>query len=363
GRRADARRGRPGPAAGGAKELAQIGPLILELLPGPHELSDDEAEAVTATAALVGTEAAVPVLAQYRNHSAQRVRLNLMRAWNFFDAEVYADEVLSHVDTHDLFLFAASPAQVRALPRLGDRTRLGVTGDHDPAEILKALPERVEYLGLYENALLNDLQPFGSMSCVRHINLVRCPGVEDLTPLTEAGLTSLFIRDLGGTAGLGLLSTLQSLTASTSLPGGLSTLPQDASLTLLSLGGDAVAETGLRGLSTWPTLESLYIQEDIGDLTPRDWAEIATLPRLSSMSIAAKYLPGLLSAPHLPSLKAVYVTSVHEDTGLTPLSGSCPQVRTVGLYLEHSTGLVTAPYQALFPEAKVTLYPARPLLL
>ncbi|MFH9677782.1 NACHT domain-containing protein [Streptomyces sp. NPDC017405] len=346
-----------------AKELAQIGPLILELLPGPHELSDDEAEAVTATAALVGTEAAVPVLAKYRNHSAHRVRINLMRAWNLFDAEVYADEVLSHVDTHDLFLFATSPAQVRALPRLGERTRVGVTGDYAPAEILKALPERVEYLGLYENTLLNDLQPFGSMPCVRHINLARCPGIEDLTPLTETGLTSLFIRDLGGTAGLDLLSTLRSLSVSTPLPGGLSTLPQEAPLTSLSLGADAVAETGLLGLNTWPTLEYLNIQNDIGDLGPRDWAEIAALPCLSSISIAAKYLPDLLSAPHLPTLETVHVTNVREDTDLTPLCGNCPQVRTLSLYLEeHSTELVTVPYQTLFPEATVTVHPTRPLL-
>ncbi|WP_406415193.1 NACHT domain-containing protein [Streptomyces sp. NBC_00873] len=345
------------------KELAQIGPLILELLPGPDVLSDDEAEAVTATAALVGTEAAVPVLAQYRNHSAERVRTNLMRAWHLFDAEVYADEVLAHVDTHDLFLFLTSPAQVRTLPRLGDRTRLGITGDHDPADILGALPERVEYLGLYENTLLNDLRPFASLPSIHHMNLVSCPGVEDLRPLTEMRLTSLSIRDLGGTAGLDYLTTLQAITVMTRLPDGLTALPQDAPLASLSLGEGAITETGLRGVSTWPTLENLYIQQDIGDLAPRDWAEIARLPRLSSMSIAAKYLPGLLSAPHLPSLKTVYVTSIHEDTDLTPLSGTCPQVRTVGLYLEQNpTRLVPTLYQAFFPSAEVTVHPTRPLL-
>ncbi|MCX5336848.1 NACHT domain-containing protein [Streptomyces sp. NBC_00140] len=346
-----------------AKELAQIGPLILELLPGPHGLSDDEAEAVAATAALVGTEAGVPVLAQYRNHSARGVRVNLMRAWNLFDADVYADDVLSHVDTRDLFLMTTSPAQVRALPRLGDRKRLGVTGNHAPAEILEALPERVEYLGLYDNALLNNLQPFVSMPCVRHINLANCPGVEDLTPLVETGVASLFIRDLGGTAGLNLLSTLRSLTVSTSLPDGLSLLPQDAPLTSLSLGADAVAEIGLRGLSTWPTLKYLSIQSDIGDLDPEDWAEIANLPHLSSISIAATRLAELLSAPHLPTLETVSVTNVRENTDLTGLDGNCPQVRTLGLYLEKPfAGLSTDPYQALFPEAEVTVHPTRPLL-
>ncbi|MFE0850614.1 NACHT domain-containing protein [Streptomyces rochei] len=347
-----------------AKELAQIGPLILELLPGPHDLSDDEAEAVTATAALVGTEAAVPVLARYRNHSAQRVRINLMRAWNLFDAEVYADEVLAHVDTHDVFLFATSPTQVRALPRLGDRKRLGVEGDHAPTDILRALPEHVEYLGLYENTLLNDLRPFASLPSVHHINLARCPRVEDLTPLTETGLASLFIRDIGGTAGLGHFHTLRTLSVGTRLSDGLHALPQDAPLTSLSLFGDALAVAGLRGLSVWPTLEYLNIQNDVGDLVPSDWAEIARLPRLRSMGIAAKFLPGLLSGPALPTLKDVSVTNVREDTDLTALSGSCPQVRTLRLHSEqqHSGRLVTAPYQALFPGAEVTLHASRPYL-
>ncbi|MGW0972005.1 hypothetical protein [Streptomyces sp. NPDC002516] len=134
-------------------------------------------------------------------------------------------------------------------------------------------------------------------------------------------------------------------------------------MTSLSLGGDAVAETGLRGLSTWLTLEYLNIQNDIGDVASRDWAEIARLPCLSSIGIAAKYLPGLLSAPHLPTLETVHVTNIREDTDLTPLYGNCPQVRTLRLYSEeHSTDLVAAPYQALFPEAEVTVHPTRPLL-
>jgi hypothetical protein len=61
---------------------------------------------------------------------------------------MYADEVLAHADTHEVFLFANSPAQVRALSRLGNRARTGVTGDHTPADILRVIPEGVESLNL-----------------------------------------------------------------------------------------------------------------------------------------------------------------------------------------------------------------------
>ncbi|MFE0455213.1 NACHT domain-containing protein [Streptomyces sp. NPDC058914] len=346
------------------KELAQVGPLVLELLPGPQGLSDEEAEAVTATAALVGTDAAVPVLARYRRHSAERVRVNLTRAWDRFDAEVYADEVLTHVDTHDLFVFATLPEQVRALPRLGDRARLGVQGDHRLADVLRALPERVEYLGFYENTLLSDVRPLASLPSVRSLRLARCPRVEDLSPLAELGLASLLVHQLGGATGLDRLDTLRNLIVATRLPGGLTALPQDAPLTWLVLSGEAVVEDGLRGLTTWPTLDHLDVQDDNGVLGPEDWAEVARLPRLTFLRIGEECLSGLVSAPQLSMLEVVQVTNVRADTDLTPLSRSCPQIRTIQLFPEqHSKALVPAPYEALFPDAEVTIQTVRPFLL
>ncbi|MFJ3663042.1 NACHT domain-containing protein [Streptomyces sp. NPDC090119] len=91
-----------------ARELALAGPRVWELLPGPEGLSDEQAEAVTATAALVGTDAAVPLPAKYASHPAQRVRGTLMRAWEYFDSSGYADEVLARVDSDDFYVPASS---------------------------------------------------------------------------------------------------------------------------------------------------------------------------------------------------------------------------------------------------------------
>ncbi|ANH89806.1 ATP-binding protein [Streptomyces sp. SAT1] len=343
------------------KELAEAGPLVLELLPGPQGLSDEEAEAVTATAALIGTDAAVPVLARFRGHAAVRVRVNLMRAWGFFDAEMYADEVLAHVDSSDFFVFADSAAQVRALPRLGDRLRIGVAGDHTLADIRRALPERVEHVGLYQNTVLRDLRPLPSLSSARDLNLSYCPAVEDLSPLAEMGLTSLYVREIGGVKGLGRLRTLRSATIATHLPHGLAALPQDAPFTRLALEGEALSEHGLRGLSAWSELTHLEILDVIGGLDPGDWAEAARLPHLTGLCIRTEHLSGLAHAPRLPTVEAVQVVNVRHDTDLTPLSRCCPQVRTVHLYPEHnSEDLLPAPHEALFPGAKVTIQPSRP---
>ncbi|AWT44688.1 MULTISPECIES: NACHT domain-containing protein [Streptomyces] len=345
------------------EELVTVGPLVLELLPGPLGLSDEEAEAVTATAVLVGTDAAVPVLARYREHPAERVRLNLTRAWHRFDTEVYADEVLAHVDTGDLFIFPGTPAEVRALPRLGDRTRLGVRGDHLPADVLRVLPEQVEYLGFYENALLSDLRPLTELPCVQLLNLVRCPGLSDLSPLAGMGLDSLYVQELGGTAGLERLDTVRELIVVTPLPGGLAALPQDAALIWLAVGGEAIAESGLRGLGRWRTLEVFDVRDDIGPLGPDDWSEVAGLPRLSRLRITAGQLPGLASSPPLPTVEDVTVSKVRADTDLTPLARCCPHVREVTLFPDQTSGpLDRARYEALFPGAEVTVHTLRPFL-
>ncbi|WP_328872988.1 NACHT domain-containing protein [Streptomyces sp. NBC_00287] len=347
-----------------ARTLAEAGPLVLELLPGPEGLTDDEAEAVTATAALVGTDAAVSVLARFQGCRSDRVRVNLTRAWGRFDTEMYATEVLAHVDTDDLYIFADSPEQMAALPLLGHRARLGLTGNYAPADVLEVLPDGVEYLGFYENPVLSDLRSLGSLPLrsLRHLTLVRCPGVGDLSPLADLRLRSLYLHELHELNGLARLTTLENVTLITRLPGGgLAALPQDAPLTWISLGSGAVAETGLRGLSHWQGLDFLDLRDGLGVLGSQDWAEVSLLPRLTRLRMSASLVPGLAGAPRLSTIEELTVTDVREGSDLTALAHVCPQVRTVRLYPEQlSAALNAAPWAAVFPDAEVTAPSARP---
>ncbi|MER6126752.1 hypothetical protein ABT173_29915 [Streptomyces sp. NPDC001795] len=65
-----------------ARALAEAGPLVLELLPGPEGLTDAEARAVVVAASLIGTDAAIPVPARFRSHSALPVRAQLTWTWH-----------------------------------------------------------------------------------------------------------------------------------------------------------------------------------------------------------------------------------------------------------------------------------------
>ncbi|MGI5456774.1 NACHT domain-containing protein [Streptomyces sp. CA-249302] len=347
-----------------ATELAEeVGPLLLELLPGPEGLSDEEAEAVTATAALVGTDAAVPVLARFRGHAAERVRINLARAWERFDAKTYADEVLAHVDTSDFFVFLTSAEHLSALPRLGQQERLGITGDHTLADLLRAVPDNVKQLGIYENNLVSDLRPLTALRSLQHLVLGRGSRVRDIAPLADTGVVDLNLHDLREVSGLDRLDTLESLTLATPLPGGgLAALPQGAPLIHISLGREAVRDTGLRGLSHWPTLRSFHLWEDIDTpLGTKDWSEVAKLPHLSRLGMGAVLIPSLEQAPQLPTVESLEIMSFRENVDLTPLARCCPQVRTVSIHLtQPSVPASTAPFAALFPDAEVTLKPFRP---
>lgn len=345
-----------------ARELAEAGPLVLELLPGPDGLSDEEAEAVTATAALVGTEAAVPVLAQYAEHPADRVRISLMLAWNRFDAQLYADEVLSRVGSDDLFIRVSSPEALRALPRLGRRKRLTVEGDHALRDVLRALPHGVEQLGLTENSLLDDLRPLRELGSLHQLTLGNCPAVRDLAPLAELEPKSLVLGDLGELSGLDRLPTLRRLSLATTLPDGLAALPRSAPLTYLHLGMKARV-MGLGGLSQWRTLTHVNLTSAL-PLVLEDWRELAALPALTRLSVDARLTAPCINAPELPLVEQLYVFDLAEDMDLSLLGRMCPGLRTVTLYPAVSSAPVDAArYARVFAGARITVRHSRPYAL
>lgn len=345
-----------------ARDLAEAGPLVLELLPGPDGLSDEEAEAVTATAALVGSEAAVPVLARYAEHPAERVRISLMLAWDRFDPGLYADEVLARVDSDDFFVRVSSPEALRALSRIGPRKRLSVWGDHEPRDLVRALPAGVERLGLLDNTLLEDLGPLRELGSLRQLNLVDCPAVRDLSALAELEVDNLLLDDLSDLSGLDRLHTLRSLSLATPLAPGLAALPHGAPLTYLHL-YERARLADLRGLSHWATLTHVGLGD--GRLAPGDWAELAALPALTSLTVDARLAAGITgAAPALPAVEELNVTGLREDTDLSALSRLCPGVRGVRLFPAGATTPVDAArYSAQFAGVEVTVSRGRPFAL
>ncbi|MFJ6560851.1 NACHT domain-containing protein [Streptomyces sp. NPDC091412] len=118
-----------------ARALADVGPVVLELLQGPEGLTDDEAYFTVLTASRIGTDAAIPVLTRFRTADDLRVRAELALAWSRFDTERYADEVIAHLQEDDLYFVVSSSQELWALRRFGGRSFLKITSPLKPEEI------------------------------------------------------------------------------------------------------------------------------------------------------------------------------------------------------------------------------------
>lgn len=119
-----------------ARALAEVGPVVLELLQGPENLANDEAYFTVLTAARIGTDAAIPVLTRFRTMDDQRVRAELALAWSRFDTDRYAEEVIAHLyEDDELYFVVSNIRELRALRRFGGRSLLRIASALSPEEI------------------------------------------------------------------------------------------------------------------------------------------------------------------------------------------------------------------------------------
>jgi hypothetical protein len=331
-----------------ARALAEAGPLVLELLPGPEGLTDTEARGVVVTASLIGTDAAVPVLARFRSHPALPVRAQLTWGWHRFDTERYASEVVAHLDPADLYFTAHSTAQLHVLRELGGRPRLQIVGDIDSAALRSALPpDQVTHLALRYNSRLRDLDFLTAQRRLEQLNLDQSTEVEDLTPLTELPLRRLSLMSAPGRdpapGGLTRLTSLRELNLGHRLTGrSLSEcLPLDAQLEVVSFGLDVLLDTGMRGLSHWQSLRTLWLSRMPCALSRADWSEVAELPGLRELRIHRAALESLGSAPPLPTVEHLELRKLAGNEDLSGLRSVLPNLRTVNFVLNADTA--TAP--------------------
>ncbi|MBQ0890937.1 NACHT domain-containing protein [Streptomyces sp. RM72] len=316
-----------------ATVLADAGPLVLELLPGPDGLTDAQAHGVTVTASRLATQepaGALAVLRRFRRHPALDVRRQLVGTWDRFEPREYAGEVLERLDRAGLFLSCRTAAQRAVLADMGVWHKLQFRGPHTLDDILACVPEpgAVEELSLLENPEVTDLEALVALGSLRRLTLLNCGparGLGQLSALPLRGLTVVGPADL---TGLDELTSLQQLSLVQRLPGTRLTdsLPVAARLHLLFLGRQAAADTGLRGLSRWPTLRDLRLPGY--RVTADDWTELSRLPRLEDLSLDASALDSCPDA-----------------------SAALPGVRTLQLFGSH--GHDTARVATLFPRAVV----------
>ncbi|WP_431331283.1 NACHT domain-containing protein [Streptomyces sp. IPPR8] len=345
-----------------AKALAEAGPLVLELLPGPEGLTDAEAHGVTVTASLLaGREpsGALAVLRRFRDHPALRVRRQLVGTWERFDAREYAVEVLDHLDRTDLFLSCTTVEQRATLADMRPWSLLDLRG---PGSVSAAIgyvgePDVVEELHVADDPELTDLAELTVFGSLRRLQLVSCLSARGLAGLSALPLSELAISDMADLSGLRELDSLRFLSLTQELPGGQLTdaLPLAAPFEFLFLGLTAIDSTGLGGLSHWQSLKYLSLGPKLS-LGADDWAEIAQLPLLTCLYLnATLFSDGLGPLPVLPGVGELRLAALNGEEDVSVLPSRLPGVRTVVLQTAPGARFDTTPYAALFPDAEVSV--------
>ncbi|MEV5611607.1 NACHT domain-containing protein [Streptomyces sp. NPDC052225] len=341
-----------------AEQLAQAGPLVLELLPGPEGLSEEEAHAVTVTASRLGGEGALPVLKKFRGHPSLMVRRQLVGTWHRFDPQEYADEVLAHLDRDRLDLSVRNREQWAAARTMAPWTRLDLTGPYTWDDIVAGTdPARLAALALADNPDVRDLLPVRDLPALRSLSLTRCHHLTDLTPLAGLPLGHLGIPQQPLAQGLPALTQLRSLTIGHALPGGTLTdhLPVSDRLQQLYLTQGAITETGLIGLGALTGLTYLSLSAGLGLLEPEDWDELAAHPALTDLFLAADILPpGPLSA--LPRITTLGLYLPGGPATLPLHAPLFPNARTVDIHPGRQAPQDHASYARLFPDAEVRVH-------
>lgn len=353
-------------------ELVTVGGLALELLSSMlDELTEREAAAVVRTAAAVGGDLAYDLVKQFRDDDRSQVVYELSAAWEGFEPELYAQEVMADRPWNDVSAYVRTSTQLSALrhiPRLGN---VHVTGNLHNLTPLTSRPD-VEQVFLWLNTSLDDLHALATMPRLRKLGMSSCPQVRDIAPLARPGLESLSLVQLHldlDPSPLDAMPDLRHLVLGHPfLLERVSELPVCTRVTALEL----LAETrylSLEGLENWSGLRDLRLsgathlrqlnrmpslhaleRMRLLKMAGADLRLLEPLTGLRDLTLVACDLASDLSAlAELPSLTSLILNGGEAVLDLTPLAGA----DRLTIHLAHDTHVTGA--ELLPPERLVRL--------
>ncbi|WP_433887388.1 NACHT domain-containing protein [Streptomyces sp. CA-111067] len=269
-----------------ADTLASLGPGILDLLPQPQGLEGDEVAAVVRTAAAIGSDQAYVFLQRFVTSLPQDTSSHeLVRGWEHFDADQYAQDILSAV-REKIYLSVQSHDQRNALRFLTPVTDISFENEEFTAgEITEYLSPKTHALRIYAGARLQNLKFLHSFPTLRELALGSVTGFAHIDDIANHPLADLTLVNLPNEFSLTALNSLPNLTSLglyTPLSyQNLAELPGPESLTSLHLGPGTGPH--LTGISKWQQLRELTMNRQP---TPEDWREIAPLPHLEEIFLS-----------------------------------------------------------------------------
>ncbi|GGW19769.1 ATP-binding protein [Streptomyces capoamus] len=281
--------------------LAAVGTSLLRRLPRSlAELSSKAAVQTVRTVALIGGEEGLGLLEGYARDGRRDVVSALIDAWAYFDADAYADRVMSGLPLEHHSVVLTHAAQLRPAARLRSLTSLKIT------------------CRLPDLSLLAEFPPLQELICwvrdTADLSLLKGhPGLRTLQVLQAAS-----VRHAEALAGLPALGLLNLPLAA---PDGIDGLPPLPGVYQLAFSG-ITAETGLGFLAPYSGVAYLYLVGVRGSRVP-DLAPLSALPGLHGLTLyyfdardLHRQLPVLTRLAHLRTLILRSCTPSHGS--LTP---------------------------------------------
>ncbi|MFI7277173.1 NACHT domain-containing protein [Streptomyces sp. NPDC049879] len=232
-------------------ELGRIGPVVLELLPGPDRVPAEEATPVIWAMCHIGGEAALTCLQPYCRFEDGDVQQLLAEAWIYFDADAYADTILPALGPEVSF-HVNSEAHI---PHLAGRNQAFHAWSIDPALLVEAdLAPRCVYLCVSEPWAAGTL---GHFTKLRELLLIDEGVPPDLSDLVGRGIERISIRldEHRPLHGLERLRDIPEVSLNLTGARDMGPLPPHAAVTEL---GWSHSLTGLAQIATWPRLRMLW---------------------------------------------------------------------------------------------------------
>ncbi|MFD9905659.1 NACHT domain-containing protein [Streptomyces sp. NPDC059063] len=276
---------------GSARELGSVGPMVLDLLPGPEGLGGADALYVTVAATHVGSDAAIPFLARFAQHPYLQVRSQLMWGWNRFDRRLYAEQIIARLDDGSVYFTVREDEQVAEIERLGLRPKLLDIREGVTSEAASRL------ISACEPTYLNLLLPPHSLDS------------DALTALWDLDTLHLYVDED---------------------PWSLSDFPAEAPLRRLALAMSQNHVHGLDRLDRWENLE--HVSAGWGDYpsSPGHWRALSRLPRLIQLDLHTSCVPSAPPGLSLPTVRSVELESSEGwETAVRRLPGLFPELRSL----------------------------------
>ncbi|MFJ3910579.1 NACHT domain-containing protein [Streptomyces vinaceus] len=311
-----------------AQELAKAGELVLDLLPLPDGLAEQEAAATVLTAALLGGARALSVVARFRHHTGYEVCSELSDAWGRFPLTEYAASVLADATLGNAELAVGTGERIRALPGLARIRNVHLQGDYGIPPELTGM-KQLEGLTIRANNV-SDLSPLAAMPALTRLTLIYCPRLTALGPLRELPLESLTLSMMRADlslAPLEELTALRRLVLDTRIAvGQVSGIPATPELRALHL-ESRCDHLHVDSLERWPVLGHLTLD---GRRVIDQFFLLAKVPPLSTLDLVhhpALRAKDLTRFEHLRSLRT---SGCRFSGSLAPLA-SLPRLSLLSL--------------------------------